>query len=299
MPGSAAVVVTYNRRELLEQTLRAIEAQTRAPAHIVVIDNASTDGTQEFLESWVPTLPTTIERSAENLGGAGGFCRGMEIAYELGAENAWLMDDDTVAQPESLAHLEDSLDEAEARLGYRPSFSCSLVLWRDDSLCEMNVPVPCWDWARGNALGGDWILVESCSFVSVLVTRESIRASGLPLAEYFIWHDDAEYTYRLSRRVPGIYTPASRVNHLLPQNRGVNFGDVTEANLWKFRYGVRNSVSSAVRHRRPKMLAELAENMYGQLKGSQVPTPLRAKLAMSAFRGVTFRPAVRSPKTVL
>jgi GT2 family glycosyltransferase len=299
MDSIVAVVVTYNRRELLELTLGGLEAQTTPPSRIVVIDNASTDDTPAYLATRSPALPTTVERSEENLGGAGGFARGMEIAYELGADGVWLMDDDTVPQPDALAGLVGSLDDAEAHLGYRPSFSCSLVQWKDGSLCEMNLPVPRWDWARGHALGRDWILVESCSFVSVLVTRESIRASGLPLADYFIWHDDVEYTYRLSKRVPGIYSPSSRVSHLLPSNRGVNFGDVTDENLWKFRYGVRNSVSSAVRHRRPKQLAELAENMYLQLRGSSVPPRLRGKLVVSAAKGVIFKPTIRYPRTVL
>ena len=44
-----AVVVTWNRRDLLEESLAALAAQTLAPAAVVVVDNASTDGTTELL----------------------------------------------------------------------------------------------------------------------------------------------------------------------------------------------------------------------------------------------------------
>lgn len=294
-----AVVVTYNRRELLEQTLGGLSEQGAALDGIVIFNNASTDSTAEFLAD-LPTgpVPVRVVTSAENLGGAGGFSAGMEIAFEDGANAIWLMDDDTVPQGGALDALLGGLDDAEERLGFRPSFACSLVEWGDGSLCEMNVPVTTWDWSRGLGMGASWHLVESCSFVSVLVTRESVYLSGLPISDFFIWHDDAEYTYRLSRRVPGIHVPESRVSHLLPQNRGVNFGDVNATNLWKFKYGVRNHVATAVRHRRPSMLTEMAENMVLQLKDSQVPWRLRLELARAAARGLVYRPQTPSAKVV-
>lgn len=44
-----AVIVTYNRKELLRECLKAVLGQTRPPDHILVVDNASTDGTLEML----------------------------------------------------------------------------------------------------------------------------------------------------------------------------------------------------------------------------------------------------------
>ncbi|HEY7014396.1 MAG TPA: glycosyltransferase, partial [Streptosporangiaceae bacterium] len=43
-PRVAAVVVTYNRRELLLESLAAVTSQTRPPDAVIVVDNASTDG---------------------------------------------------------------------------------------------------------------------------------------------------------------------------------------------------------------------------------------------------------------
>lgn len=293
----AAVVVTYNRRALLEQTLDALESQVHLPDHLVIIDNASTDETEAFLSERKFSVPATVRRLAENTGGAGGFAAGTQLAYELGLDGMWLMDDDTVPQPEALGELVSGLERATDVLGYQPSFACSLVLWKDGSLCEMNTPEPTWDFARPLAMGGDFTLMKSCSFVSVLVTREAVHAVGLPSANFFIWYDDAEYTQRLAKYRPGIFLPSSKVNHLLPQNRGVNFGDVNDGNIWKFEYGVRNQIASARTFRSPTLAASLVENMTKQLARSGVPWRLRMRLVKAAAKGVVFRPEITRART--
>ncbi|QDW64165.1 glycosyltransferase [Oerskovia sp. KBS0722] len=292
-----AVIVTYNRRELLKQTLAGIEGQTRRPDHVVIIDNASDDGTDDYLAGREFSIPTTVRRLSENTGGAGGFATGTQVAYELGLDAMWLMDDDTVPQPEALGELVDGLGRASDLMGYLPSFACSLVLWKDGSLCEMNTPDPTWDFARPLAMGADFTLMKSCSFVSVLVTREAVHAVGLPSANFFIWYDDAEYTQRLSKYRPGIFLPSSKVNHLLPQNRGVNFGDVNDGNIWKFEYGVRNQIASARVFRSPTLAASLVENMTKQLTHSGVPWRLRMRLVKAAAKGVVFKPVIEQPKS--
>lgn len=293
-----AVIVTYNRRELIEQTLDGIEAQTRLPDHLIVIDNASDDGTEQFLAGRSSKVEMTVRRLATNTGGAGGFSAGVELAYQMGCDAMWLMDDDTVPQPESLCELVDGLARAEQVLGYLPSFACSLVLWKDGSLCEMNTPEPTWDFARPLTMGADFTLTKACSFVSALVTRQGVEAVGLPCANFFLWYDDAEYTQRLTKYRPGVFIPSSRVNHLLPQNRGVNFGDVNASNIWKFEYGVRNQIASARSLRSPTIAASLAENMIKQLTHSKVPWKLRLRLARAGVRGLTFRPLIEKPNIV-
>jgi GT2 family glycosyltransferase len=290
-----AVVVTYNRRDLLEQTLDALEAQTLPPDHIIVIDNASTDETEAYLKARTFTLPTTVRRLPENTGGAGGFALGTDLAYGLGLDAFWLMDDDTVPQPESLEALVTGYADAAELLGWAPSFACSLVLWKDGELCEMNTPVPTWDWARPLAQGADFTLTKSCSFVSCLVTREAVDAVGLPSANFFIWYDDAEYTQRLAKFRPGVFIPKSKVNHLMPQNRGVNFGDVNEKNVWKFEYGVRNQIASARAFRSPTLAVELIENMLRQMHGVRVGWRMRARLVRAGLKGVVFKPEIKAP----
>ena len=67
----AAIVVTYNRYDTLKQCLSTLEAQTRAPDYIIVVDNASPDGTASRLLA--DDLPITVIESPQNLGVGGGL----------------------------------------------------------------------------------------------------------------------------------------------------------------------------------------------------------------------------------
>lgn len=289
----AAVVVTFNRREMLEKTLAGLENLTRPVDKLFIIDNASTDETPHYLATRSYQGEHRVIRTHQNTGGAGGFTLGIEEAYKEGYDAFWLMDDDTVPQSESLAELLDGMESYRADRGAYPSFACSSVLWTDGNLCEMNTPAPVWDWARSLAAGHTWVDVKSCSFVSCLVTREAVEAKGLPYREYFIWYDDAEYTTRLSKLRPGIYVPTSKVDHLLAQNRGVNYGDVNEQNIWKFEYGVRNQVSAAWSLRNPTLIAEMGENMLKQMWGKKIPLALKLRLAKAGVKGLFFHPRKR------
>lgn len=295
-PTVAAVVVTFNRKDLLGKVLDALEAQDRPLDKIYVINNASTDDTAEFLANRRWTRPTTLITTKTNTGGAGGFTYGIEAAYAGGEDLIWLMDDDTVPHPDALSELLKAWEGATQMRGNAPSFACSQVLWTDGSLCEMNTPEPTWDWPRPLAKGGTWMDVRSCSFVSCMVSREAVEAVGLPYREYFIWFDDAEYTMRLSKWRPGIFVPSSHVDHLLPQNRGVNWGDVNESNIWKFEYGMRNQLSAAWSLRQPQIAVGLVLNVLGQARGAGVPHALRLRLLKAACKGLVFHPAIRHVK---
>lgn len=295
----AAVVVTYNRCDLLEKTLAGLEGQERPVDHIIVVDNASTDRTEDHLAARDFTVPHTVHRLTENTGGAGGFSTGIDLAFGMGFDAFWVMDDDSVARPDSLAPLVRDLEDARTRLGYLPSFACSLVVFHEDgSLCEMNTPETTWDWARPFALGATYPLVKSASFVSCLITRAAVHEVGLPSGNFFIWYDDAEYTLRLSKFRPGIFVRESVVDHLIPQNRGVNWGDVNDQNIWKFEHGARNQIASAVEFRSPTLAASLLENMLKQWRGSGVPMKSRLRLIRSAARGLTFPVEKKAPRTI-
>lgn len=294
----AAVVVTYNRADMLEKTLAGLEAQSRPVDRIIVVDNASTDRTPEMLAAREAAVPTTITRLKRNTGGAGGFAHGIQAAYGAGYDAYWIMDDDTVPRPDALKALLGGIDQFEERTGDQPSFACSMVLWTDGELCEMNTPDPTWDWPRHMAHNEPYQLVKSCSFVSCLITKDAVRECGLPYREYFIWYDDAEYTMRLSKFRPGIFVADSKVDHLLGENRGVNFGDVNDKNVWKFEYGVRNQVSAAFSLRSPTIAVQLAENMLKQLHGSGVSPKLRLKLIKAGLKGLVFHPKKRYARVV-
>ena len=98
----AAVIVTFNRKELLGENIRMLLKQTRPFDKIFVVDNCSTDGTPEYLkdQGWMDDPRFVYVKTHANIGGAGGFYTGTKAAYEAGADYIVLMDDDGRAADE-------------------------------------------------------------------------------------------------------------------------------------------------------------------------------------------------------
>ncbi|QIM15857.1 glycosyltransferase [Leucobacter insecticola] len=292
MASVAAVIVTFNRLEKLKTVIASIEAQTHAPSSLVIVDNASTDGTGDYLRALKSPLRLDIVSLSTNTGGAGGFSAGMRRGYELGADFVWIMDDDGYPEPEALERLIHGFDEAVDELGEEMPFACSVVKYIDGSICEMNNPVPTWDWGRLLARGQNSVMVTRCSFVSVLIPRWAIERHGLPYKEYFIWFDDAEYTLRLSRECPGVQVLDSVTVHDMGENAGVNFGMIDAKNAWKFAYGVRNEASYRRQHQSlPHFLMFAAQVIVGMRRGG-VQSKHRRQMYRKLWEGFKFNPQV-------
>ena len=292
----AAVVVTFNRLDKLKSVIAAIETQTLPVETLFVIDNASTDGTDEYLRTLITTVPLEVVSMATNSGGAGGFAEGMLRGYASGADHVWIMDDDCYPQPAALEALVKGFDDAVVELGGDVPFACSVVEFTDGSICEMNNPVPTWDWGRLLVKGQRNVMVTACSFVSVLIPRWAIGEYGLPYREYFIWFDDREYTLRVTRRCPGVQVLDSVVVHDMGDNRGVNFAMVDRKSLWKFAYGVRNEASYQLHHRGPLYFLEFGARLMVSLHRGRVPLRLRARLLREWATGIAFNPRVEYPE---
>ncbi|MGY1632323.1 glycosyltransferase family 2 protein [Geodermatophilus sp. SYSU D01186] len=295
----AAVIVTYNRADKLGKVIEQVLAQDRPAEQVIIVDNASTDSTAEVLAAYEGRPTVHIERLTTNTGGAGGFAHGMSVAYERGADFVWIMDDDCYADTDALRALLDGHAAAEENMGLRLPFACSVVRWTNGDICEMNNPEPTWDWGKLLVRGQQTVLVNSCSFVSVMFPRWAITQFGLPLSEYFIWFDDQEYTRRITAAGPGVQVLSSTVTHDLGVNRGVNFGDVNDSNMWKFEYGVRNEASYRWHHEDPFAALRFAQRLHTGLKGGKVPWRLRRRLAKKFLEGVRFDPKPAFPRTVL
>ncbi len=230
------MVVTYNRLPLLRQCLAALTSQTALGLTIFLIDNASTDGTAEAVAAM--TLPNLVYRNTgKNLGGAGGFAYGVREAVLAGYDALWLMDDDTLPTPTALAEFLQADRDLHGRYGWLSG----RALAPDGTDQPMNLQrvtpykdLPNFDGAR--------IPAVMASFVSLFLRTETVRRYGLPIAEFFIWSDDWEYTRRISRAQPCYVIPASRVVHAM-QNPGiVNIAADVPARWERYRYFYRNDV---------------------------------------------------------
>ena len=105
------VVVTYNRLSLLQECVDAILNQTRPYDRVVIVDNASTDGTGAYLDSLRDNPLFVILSEENNLGGAGGFAEGIRAAYQQKPEWITIIDDDSILEPDFLEQIQRGIDE--------------------------------------------------------------------------------------------------------------------------------------------------------------------------------------------
>lgn len=222
----SAVIVTYNRKEMLLQCVKALCDQTVQPDDVYIIDNHSTDGTREYLvEAGVLSENPTQEQLdrkcaihyqllADNLGGAGGFAKGISLAYQNGADAVWIMDDDVLPEKDCL----EAILEGKEKIRGKVSFLASAVRGAQGE--AMNVPkldkrqfLQYTDWYEYLEYG--IVNIKKATFVSLLICREAIERCGVPWEPFFIWGDDSEYTQRLIRDYgPAYMVGTSKVVHL-------------------------------------------------------------------------------------
>lgn len=260
----AVVVVTYNRYALLRECLDALLNQSVA-TDILVIDNASTDGTEDAIVADGYTLHPNLFyfRLPTNSGGAGGFHEGTKIAFERGYDWVWLMDDDAEPALDALERLLQSAQTHPAYAAYAPSVYIgtkeehTLSTYGHRGLFDYRNPLP----AFQKPIPAEWHGREGCeidmaSFVGILIPRRSIEAIGLPRHEFFIHHDDTEYSLRLARIGKLWMDNRARIYHkekrqeekVLRHFMGMSKQRIRFDRLWLKYFGLRNSIHIARRY---------------------------------------------------
>ena len=232
---NVAIVVTYNRMNLLKECIEALNKNKNLD--ILIIDNASTDGTKELVEKYVSDTLRYVN-TGENLGGAGGFNFGIKEALKNeDYKYLWLMDDDTIVQEDSL----DKLVEKAKELNNEFSFLSSIALWKDGNLCKMNIQkLSEKTLEQYKMIEKGVIFADYASFVSCFINVDSIKNVGLPIKDFFIYGDDMEYTMRLNTDKPGFVVPTSIVVHKMKENDGINIVDADKTRIDRYFYNFRN-----------------------------------------------------------
>ena len=232
-----AVVVTYNRKELLKEAIEALLNQEYNNCDVLIVDNASTDGTREYIDELLKDTRVHYENTGANLGGAGGFNYGMKRACQMGCDFIWVMDDDCIVHKDSLTELLN----ADKLLNGNYGFLSSKVLWKDDSICKMNIPKKTFStWLK--EFDKPVQEIAMASFVSLFVKTDIIKEMGLPIKEFFIWTDDWEFTRRISRKYKSYFISKSIVTHKSKNNEGADISTVEGDRVERFKYLYRNDV---------------------------------------------------------
>lgn len=238
----AAVTVTYNRTETLENTVEALLKQDyEFLESIIIVDNASNDFQRSKLEQ-IKSRSNKIHiiYLESNLGGAGGFHYGMKYAQEnIDPDWYWIMDDDAYPRTNCLSNLVESTGQLdnigfvapiifgvgfkEYQLYHHKMISSYKV---NDIMAEKNIENM-----------KDIMPVDADAFVGPMFSREAVAAVGLPDAGLFIYGDDTEYTYRVTRRFKGYIIKKAVIDHEDPPRQD---NAVAPKAWWKEYYMFRN-----------------------------------------------------------
>lgn len=283
-----AVIVTFNRKALLLRGLEAVAAQTRAADRILIVDNASTDGTIDSLRSYGWLDRPDVEHVAleDNTGGAGGFAAGMAQAVRSGADWVWIMDDDAVPHARALERL-DALDLDEGTIYGSVAVAGERLSWP-------MVPHP------GGARDTIWFThalkplqsVQFLPFLGLMVSRAMIERIGVPDAGFFLAADDVDYCFRARRAGAEIvlmgdsrieHPPSERYRIWLP---GRPFYSLRLA-PWKRYYDVRNRILVARTHYGLATYYQTVPASFLRLLGAMVYERHRWQQLWAFFAGMT------------
>jgi len=243
------VVVTYNRRTLLERCLSALANQTTPPTRILVVDNASTDGTRDWLTGWLPeNLPNgLLIKLSENLGGAAGFSAGLQQAMLVGDSWVWMMDDDAEPHSDALAKLLERNPD--------PTHIYSSCAIAGDSFAWPIAPIT-HNHSPPLAKPTDLpILLEvhHTPFLGFFINTKLATKIGLPDAGFFLGRDDVEYCLRARQAGAKVFLMGnSRIEHpraiYYPLRLPWRTVHVYQLPPWKRYYIVRNRLFIAKRY---------------------------------------------------
>jgi GT2 family glycosyltransferase len=250
----AAVIATYNRKELLRECLQALLNQTRPPNEIIVIDGNSSDGTDLMMKIEFPQI--TYIRLKENMGASGHFYEGIKLAYRKGYDWIWVMDDDAEPKTDTLkklikwSNLKDAIvlapvvinESMEIQKVHRGNISF------DDNAIFSLIQKPL---TEEKYYSNVPVEITFTSFVGPLISRKAILKAGLPRKEFFIYNDDVEYSMRLIKvgkiyLIPTAYIlhkVKTRSNNLVEKKffrKKIYF--VPYYKLWRSYYGTRNII---------------------------------------------------------
>lgn len=294
---TVAVVVTFNRKELLSQCVEKLLRQIGASCDVLIIDNASTDGTEEFIKEKFGQQEVTYENTGRNLGGAGGFEYGVGKAVRLGYEYVWIMDDDTLPEETALAEL----FAAHERLNGKWGFLSSVAYWTDGSVCQMNIQKKdIFRHVGKKEYRTEIVPIKMCSFVSLLVKCNVVRELGLPIGAYFIWTDDYEFTGRISRKYPCYMIPKSKVIHAMRVHTRVDFAMDDVSRIDRYRCIYRNDVHCYRQYGIAGGVYLMAKDIYTVLhilKNAKGEKWKRICTVLNGFReGLRFHPRVMMPE---
>lgn len=205
MKKICAVIVTYNRPELLCRCVEKLLAQDH-PLDILIYDNHSTKDTKAMLsEKGLLNERVTFYYAESNTGGSGGFYNGMEMLVKKDYDALWLMDDD--GYPISANTLSAIIDVWK-RLGYENKCILNSLVVCDENTLKLSFSMDReFDGRKMRERAENGLLKDLNSpFNGTFVPVNLARKIGYPMKEFFVYGDETEYMLRAKSAGATIYT---------------------------------------------------------------------------------------------
>lgn len=233
-----AVVVTYNRMELLKRTVHCLQ-QNKQVSSIVVVNNGSTDGTTGWLETQAAKLAVIHQA---NVGGSGGFYAGMQYAYQVGADWIWCMDDDVFPRPNCLEQLLQHVDRKDIGILSPRRLQEGQLFTHEFQGFNLSNPFSS---MYAGKLSKQTITepteIRGAAFEGPFIRREVVEKVGYPNKDLFIFCDDTDYCLRtVQAGYKILYIPEA----LMDKEKFFSEDSWSERNKkkkWKRFYQIRNS----------------------------------------------------------
>ena len=250
---TAIIIVTFNRMELLKECILHGMNQLNQDVELIVVNNASTDGTKKYLdETYNNSKIVHVLNLPENIGGAGGFARGLQFAFKkTRCEMFLLIDDDAMIEVDYLEKIYKFVNKGyEAYSGsviVNGNIDISHRLLFDKGKVPINYyekPFEC----------------DIATFCGLIVTRKIVKQIGFPREDFFIWNDDTEYCYRISKYSRILNVSNAQLNHktsfVVTKNKNLK-------DSWKEYYGIRNNLLIyKLNHKYGKMIKKILSCIY-------------------------------------
>lgn len=236
----SVVIVTYNRLNLLKECIKCVENQSFYAENIVIINNCSTDGTKEYLDS-IKKDNIIIYHSSQNLGGAGGFSLGVQEASKLKSKWVVLIDDDAMLDADFLKNISANSEKNSDILSYSGTvmvdgkIDIAHRVRIRNSILYLDYPIPEKEYEE------ETFFCDTASFCGLVISKELIKKIGMPEKEFFIWFDDTEYSLRIRK-----YTKILNVNSAIINHKSIFLGN--NGFNWKDYYGRRNRLLMIKKH---------------------------------------------------
>lgn len=237
-----ALVVTYKRKDLLNQVLNALLQQTSPLSKIIVVDNNSNDGTDLLLQEISSNHQDLFEyhNTGANLGGAGGFAFGFELLKDRHYDCLWLMDDDLMPQTgclENLLNCPDGDIIQPLRLNKDGSVAelSPIEFNLDEFFALMPKKENVAQYIQRTQQRTGTIKIAGVPFEGPLIKKHVVDAVGIPDKRFFIFYDDMDYSLRSTEAGFTIYCQTEAIATRLLNNNQKN-----DLSSWKGYFMLRN-----------------------------------------------------------